>query len=154
MTSNWYNEKLCTFPPFPTLQEISTLTGKIKNLQPIFSEACSANIDDLGTPKLKNYVKSISEFSDLENIFNKHNKNVEDFLQKNNVYNLYYTCANSKDKMSTVRAILLCLQKKQPTEASVRKKCEDIENKTRAKFDNCEIRYNKKAMKFRKNSIG
>lgn len=41
-----------------------------------------------------------------------------------------------------------------PTEASVRKKCDEIEAATRKRFDNCEIRYNKKVMKFKKNSLG
>jgi hypothetical protein len=39
-------------------------------------------IDELGTPKLKSYVKSISEFSELEISFNKNRKNTEDFVKK------------------------------------------------------------------------
>ncbi|MEH3295057.1 hypothetical protein POW16_18300 [Raoultella planticola] len=59
MTSNWYIEKLCTFPPLPAQQEITSLITRIENLQSIFNEACSTKIEELGTPKLKNYVKSI-----------------------------------------------------------------------------------------------
>lgn len=154
MTSNWYIEKLCTFPPLSAQQEISSLIGRIKNLQSIFNEACSTKIDELGTPKLKYYVKNISEHSELENAFNKHHKNIEEFIQKDFIYNLYYACANTKDKHSTVKTILSLLQSSNPTEASVRKKCEEIESRTRERFDNCEIRYNKKVMKFKKNSLG
>lgn len=154
MTSNWYIEKLCTFPPLPTQQEISSLIGKIENLQSIFSEACSAKIDELGTPKLKYYVKSISEFQDLEISFNRNHKNTEDFLKKDNVYYLYFACANTKDKLSTVRTILSFYQESPVTDSSVRKKCNSIEERTRKRFDNCEIRYNKKVMKYKKNSIG
>lgn len=154
MTSNWYIEKLCTFSPLPSPQEISTLIGRIENLQFIFSEACSKKIDELATPKLKNYVKSIAEFSELESTFNKFFKNTEDFTHKNIVFNLYYACANTKDKFSTVKTILSLLKKTNPTDALVRKKCDEIEESTRKRFDNCEIRYNKKVMKFKKNSLG
>ncbi|MCP5967084.1 hypothetical protein NL370_27630, partial [Klebsiella pneumoniae] len=88
MTSNWYIEKLCTFPPLPSQQEIKSLLGKIESLQSIFNEACSKKLDELGTPKLKSYVKSISEFSELETSFNKHHKNTEDFIRKENIFNL------------------------------------------------------------------
>ncbi|MEY8710953.1 hypothetical protein [Mangrovibacter phragmitis] len=154
MTSNWYIEKLCTFPPLPAQQEILSLIGRIENLKSIFSEACSTKIDELGTPKLKHYVKSISEFSELETAFNKYYKNTEDFLHKKIIYNLYYACSNTKDKHNTVKTILSVLTNSHPTEASVRNKCEEIENATRKRFDNCEIRCNKKVMKYKKNSIG
>ncbi|MCE0826594.1 hypothetical protein LVQ78_11190 [Buttiauxella sp. A2-C2_NF] len=154
MTSNWYIEKLCIFPPLSAQQEISSLIGRIENLQSIFNEACSTKFDELGTPKLKYYVKIISEYPELEAAFNKHHKNTEDFIQKDIIYNLYYTCANTKDKHSTIKTILSLMQNSNPTESSVRKKCEEIENKTRKRFDNCEIRYNKKVMKFKKNSLG
>ncbi|CZY08591.1 hypothetical protein [Enterobacter hormaechei] len=154
MTSNWYIEKLCTFPPLPSQQEIKSLLGKIESLQSIFNEACSKKLDELGTPKLKSYVKSISEFSELETSFNKHHKNTEDFIRKENIFNLYYACANTKDKYSTIKTILYLMKNSNPTEASVRKKCDEIEAATRKRFDNCEIRYNKKVMKFKKNSLG
>ncbi|MEC6219533.1 hypothetical protein VXU45_10195, partial [Enterobacter hormaechei] len=111
-------------------------------------------LDELGTPKLKSYVKSISEFSELETSFNKHHKNTEDFIRKENIFNLYYACANTKDKYSTIKTILYLMKNSNPTEASVRKKCDEIEAATRKRFDNCEIRYNKKVMKFKKNSLG
>ncbi|MBJ8373453.1 hypothetical protein [Citrobacter cronae] len=154
MTSNWYVEKLCTFPPLPAELDISSLKGRIENLQSLFNEACSTKTDNLGTPKLKHYVKSISEFPELENIYNKHYKNTIDFLQKDVIYNLYYACANTKDKHITVKTISSLLDGSNPTEASIKKKCEDIEKRTRKKFDNCEIRYNKKVVKYKKNSIG
>lgn len=154
MTSNWYIEKLCTFPPLPSQQEVTSLIGKVENLQSIFNEACSTKIDELGTPKLKSYVKSISEFSELETSFNKHHKNTKDFIKKENIFNLYFACANTKDKYSTIKTILYIMKDSNPTEASVRKKCDEIETITRKRFDNCEIRYNKKVMKFKKNSLG
>ncbi|MUM48631.1 hypothetical protein GJ686_09845 [Klebsiella variicola] len=154
MTSNWYIEKLCTFPPLPSPQEISSLLGRIENLQTIFSEACSKNIEELATPKLKNYVKNIAEFSELESTFNKLFKNTEDFTHKNIVFNLYYACANAKDKFSTVKTIISLLKKSNPRDALIIKKCDEIEESTRKRFDNCEIRYNKKVMKFKKNSLG
>jgi len=120
----------------------------------IFSEACSKKIDELATPKLKNYVKSIAEFSELESTFKKFFKNTEDFTHKNIIFNLYYACANTKDKFSTVKTILSLLKKSYPTDVLVRKKCDEIEENTRKRFDNCEIRYNKKVMKYKKNSLG
>ncbi|WP_413722736.1 hypothetical protein ACL2XG_05075 [Sodalis sp. RH24] len=153
MTSNWYIEKLCTLPPLPSAHEIKSLLSRVENLKAIYSEACSSNIEDLSTPKLKGYVRSLSEFSELENIYKKFYKDVEEFTQDHTLCNLYYSCANSKDKLATIKTILT-LNSPNPSEQLVRSKCEDIERITKEKFDNCQVRYNKTVMKFKKNNLG
>ncbi|AKF38573.1 hypothetical protein ABU553_000609 [Yersinia enterocolitica] len=153
MTSNWYIEKLCTFPPLPSAQEIQSLLGRVENLKTIFSEACSSNIEELSTPKLKGYVRSLSDFYELENIYTKFDKDVEEFTQDHTLYNLYYACANNKDKLATIKTILTA-NNSNLSEQLVKYKCDEIERITKEKFDNCQVRYNKTVMKFKKNSIG
>ncbi|HDX9082598.1 TPA: hypothetical protein RQO69_004739 [Klebsiella oxytoca] len=153
MTSNWYIEKLCTFPPLPSAQEIQSLLGRFENLQAVFSEACSSNIEELSTPRLKGYVKSLSEFSELEILYKKYQKDTEEFTQEHSLNNLYYVCANNKDKLSTVRTIL-SLNIPNPSEKQISSKCEQIEKSTKEKFDNCQVRNNKIIMKYKKNSLG
>ncbi|WP_422881342.1 hypothetical protein [Pantoea agglomerans] len=153
MTSNWYIEKLCTFPSLPSAQEIQSLLVRFENLQSIFSEACSSNIEELSTPKLKGYIKSLSEFSELETLFHKYKKDTEDFTQEHNLNNLYYVCANNKDKFFTVKTAL-SLNLPNPSERQITSKCDEIEKTTKEKFDNCQVRYNKTVMKFKKNSLG
>ncbi|HHH0494819.1 TPA: hypothetical protein ACPZG9_000262 [Yersinia enterocolitica] len=153
MTSNWYIEKLCTFPSLPSAQEIQSLLDRIENLKAIFNEACSSSIEELSTPKLKGYVRSLSDFYELENIYKKFSKDVEDFTQDHTLSNLYYVCANNKEKLATIKTILT-LNIPNLTEKLVKYKCDEIERITKEKFDNCQVRYNKTVMKYKKNSIG
>jgi len=153
MTSKWYIEKLCTFPSLPSAQEIQSLLGRFENLQNTFSEACSSNIEELPTPKLKGYIKSLSELPELEIQFKKYKKDTEDFTQEHNLNNLYYVCANNKDKFSTVKTVL-SLNIANPSERQITSKCDEIEKTTKEMFDNCQVRYNKTVMKFKKNSLG
>ncbi|MEN4572308.1 hypothetical protein ABEG61_15455 [Pantoea agglomerans] len=153
MTSNWYIEKLCTFSPLPSAQEIQSLIGKFENLQAIFNEACSSNIEELGTPKLKGYVRSLAEFSEHESLFKKYYADTESFTAEQSLENLYYVCANNKEKLLTVRTIL-SLFTQDTSEHQIRSKMDEIERLTRARFDNCQVRYNKTVMKFKKNSLG
>lgn len=153
MTSNWYIEKLCTFSPLPSAQEIQSLLGRVENLKSTFSEACSSTIEDLPTPKLKGYVRSLSDFPELESSYQRFYKNVEEFTQNHSLCNLYYACANHKDKLATVKTILT-LSRSNPSEQLIKSKCDEIEKITRGKFDDCQVRNNKMVMKYKKNSIG
>lgn len=153
MTSNWYIEKLCTFPPLPSAQQIQTLLGRFETLQTFFNEACSSKIEELSTPALKRYVRSLSEFSELEVLYTKVNKDTEEFMQQQNLYNLYYVCANSKDKLATVKAILT-INILSPSNEIIKSTCDEIERLTKEKFDNCQVRYNKTVMKYKQNKLG
>lgn len=154
MTSNWHVEKLCTFTPLPSLQEIKSLQGRIENIVSLFNEVCSSKIEDISTPKLKGYVRSISEFSEIEIINKKFHKDIKEFTKKSSLHNLYYICANTKDKLSTVKTIVTLNSKSIPTENTLRTKCLDIETATNKKFDNCTVRYNKIIVKMKRSSIG
>lgn len=153
MTNSWYIEKLCTFPPLPSAQEIKSLLGQVENLNSTFSEACSCDIEKIPTPRLKNYVRNISEISELEIRHAQLKKHIMEFTQESTLCNLYYACASNKDKSTTVRTILT-LSDINVSDQMVKSKCADIENTIKKKFDNCQVRYNKKVMKFKKNSIG
>lgn len=153
MTSSWYIEKLCTFSPLPSAQDIQSLIGRFENLQAIFNEACSSNIEELSTPKLKGYVRNLAEFTDYESLFEKFHADTENFVAEQSLDNLYYVCANNKEKSSTVKTILT-LKTSEPSDHQIRLKIDEIEQLTKAKFDNCQVRYNKTVMKYKKNSLG
>ncbi|WP_454889472.1 hypothetical protein [Serratia quinivorans] len=154
MTSNWYIEKLCTFAPLPSSQEYKSLLGRIENLTNVFNDACSSNIELLPTPKLKGFVRTLSEFTDLENTYTKYSKDTTDFTQENSLNNLYFVCANTKDKLATVKTIMSLKKNTSLNENKVKLKCDKIEESTKVKFDNYPVRCNKTVMKFKKNSIG
>ena len=154
MTSNWYVEKLCTFSPLPSLQAYDSLLRRIENLINVFNEACSRDIESLPTPKLKGYVRTLSEYTDIENTFSKYKKDTTDFTQESSLNNLYYVCANTKDKLATVRTIMTINKNIEIKEDKIKLKCTKIEEDTKTKFDNCMVRYNKVVMKFKKNKIG
>ncbi|MGP9417800.1 hypothetical protein HX889_09245 [Pseudomonas reactans] len=153
MTSNWYVEKLCTFSPLPSSQDYESLLGRITNIIVVFNEACSTNIESLSTPKLKGYVRTLSEFTDIENLYAKYKKDTADFTQESSLNNLYYVCANTKDKLTTVKTIMTLNKNVAIKDDKIKLKCTKIEEDTKTKFDKCTVRFNKIVMKFKKNKI-
>lgn len=154
MTSNWYIEKLCTFAPLPSSQDYESLLGRIENLIDVFNEVCSTDIDLLSTPKLKGFVRTLSEFTDVENLYTKYNKDTVDFTQEESLNNLYYVCANTKDKLATVKTIMTLNKNVAVKDDKIKLRCTKIEESTKSKFNNCTVRFNKIIMKFKKNKIG
>ncbi|WP_336369449.1 hypothetical protein [Rahnella perminowiae] len=154
MTSNWYIEKLCTFAPLPSSQDYESLLGRIENLIDVFNEVCSTDIDLLSTPKLKGFVRTLSEFTDVENLYTKYNKDTVDFTQEKSLNNLYYVCANTKDKLATVKTIMTLNKNVAVKDDKIKLRCTKIEESTKSKFNYCTVRFNKIIMKFKKNKIG
>ena len=154
MTSSWNVETLCTLPPLPSAQVIQSLQGRFDNFNEVFIEACSCqSIEELATPKLNKYIRNISEISDIEASINASLKDTHNFIKDENIINLYYLCANTKEKKDTVRSILM-LKGESPTEQLVEKTSKGIEELISRKFGNNQVRRNKIATKYKNNSIG
>lgn len=154
MTSSWNVETLCTLPPIPSAQVIHSLKVRFENFNEVFIEACSCqSIEELSTPKLNKYIRNISEISEIEGSINSSLEDTHNFIKDENIINLYYLCANTKEKKETVRSIIM-LKGESPTEQLVEKTSKDIEKLVSKKFGNNQVRRNKIATKYKNNSIG
>ncbi|MER2939281.1 MULTISPECIES: hypothetical protein [Serratia] len=105
----WIASRLGKVKPLSTELDIKSLLEKaiqLKKFYNSFSTLSTEGVADIRTTQLKKYVNRIDQKEEFKKLLFKMEKEVDDFLVKDNLEMLVYVCDSKKEQFNTVQAIM------------------------------------------------